>query len=246
MTPRSIRRAAERKARKEARKLAKQITAPAHHDRNTAPTPSPDTRLAANRANALHSTGPRTPAGKSVSARNALKTALTGRTVLLPSDDRARYEQHLTSFFDQYNPAGDHECALVQALADTWWRLLRIPALEAALYAKGRTELCDNTAADFLEIEPYLKYEKQFRNLALQEQRLSRYADRLTAELAEIQSQRTAETQSEAEPQPLSAGTDELGFVFSPAPAARPDLLAELDISSLTCPIRTHSPAAQS
>jgi hypothetical protein len=42
-------------------------------------------RLAANRANAQLSTGPTTPEGKARSSRNAVKTGLTGRTVLLPS-----------------------------------------------------------------------------------------------------------------------------------------------------------------
>src|SRR5579875_2042088 len=111
MTPRQIRRAAERKA--------------------------------ANRANAQSSTGPKTEQGKAISSMNALKTALTGRTVLLPEDDRARYQQHLSYYFRLWNPVGEHECALVQILADTWWRLLRIPHLEAALHAKGRAEGLD-------------------------------------------------------------------------------------------------------
>src|SRR5919199_1477139 len=54
-----------------------------------------DRRLAANRANALLSTGPRTPQGKAKSSLNAVKTGLTGRTVLLPSDDAAVYQVHV-------------------------------------------------------------------------------------------------------------------------------------------------------
>jgi hypothetical protein len=40
-----------------------------------------DARLAANRANAQHSTGPTTPEGKAKSSHNAVKTGLTGRTI---------------------------------------------------------------------------------------------------------------------------------------------------------------------
>ena len=47
--------------------------------------PISDRRLAANIANAQLSTGPRTSAGKSKSSLNAVKTGLTGRTVLLPT-----------------------------------------------------------------------------------------------------------------------------------------------------------------
>lgn len=46
-------------------------------------------RLAANRANAPLSTGPATAEGKAKSALNALKTGLTGKTVLLPNEDAA-------------------------------------------------------------------------------------------------------------------------------------------------------------
>ena len=134
MTARQIRRAAERKARKEERK-----------DEGALSERAEDCKRESNRANAQLSTGPRTKAGKAASSQNALKTALTGRTVLLPADDRTRYEQHLTHYFALWNPVGEHECTLVQLLADAWWRLLRIPHLEAAIYAKGRMELTDVT-----------------------------------------------------------------------------------------------------
>ncbi|MBV9938821.1 MAG: hypothetical protein JO150_09975 [Acidobacteriaceae bacterium] len=48
---------------------------------STAPLVS-ERRLAANRANAQWSTGPQTPEGKAKSSLNAVKTGLTGRTVL--------------------------------------------------------------------------------------------------------------------------------------------------------------------
>ncbi len=48
-----------------------------------------ETKLKANRENATHSTGPKTEEGKKISSHNALKTGLTGRTVLLPTDDVA-------------------------------------------------------------------------------------------------------------------------------------------------------------
>jgi len=78
MTDRSIRRAAERKARKEARR-------------------------AANQANAQLSTGPKTEEGKRKSSLNAIKTALTGATVLLPSDDVAEYQRHLAAYESEFS-----------------------------------------------------------------------------------------------------------------------------------------------
>ena len=52
-------------------------------------------QIEANRKNAQHSTGPKSPETKAKCSLNALKTGLTGRTVLLPADDTAAYQQHL-------------------------------------------------------------------------------------------------------------------------------------------------------
>src|SRR5579864_7332267 len=96
---------------------------------------SPIDRASVNRANSQHSTGPRTEAGKLRSSLNALRHGLTARTAVLPSEDPAAYEQHCCQFRDQYQPADATESQLVQELADTSWRLNRIPLLEADLFA---------------------------------------------------------------------------------------------------------------
>ena len=105
---------------------------------------STDAQIHANQANARLSTGPKTSDGKAKSSLNAVKTGLTGRTVLLPGDDAAKYEQHVQRFFKKYKPTED-ENALVQAIADTEWRLLRIPSLETGIYAIGRRELAESS-----------------------------------------------------------------------------------------------------
>ena len=87
-------------------------------------------QLAANRANAQLSTGPTSSEGKAKVSHNALKTGLTGRTVLLPSDDVAAYQAHVERTFERFTPDADEEKRLTQSLADTLWRLERIPSLE--------------------------------------------------------------------------------------------------------------------
>src|SRR3954454_8136697 len=94
---------------------------------------SSDRRLAANRANAGKSTGPTTPAGKARSSMNAVKTGLTGRTVLLPTEEAVEYQLHLQRFYAEFGPKGARERHLVQSIADTQWRLDRIPSLESGL-----------------------------------------------------------------------------------------------------------------
>jgi len=106
----------------------------------TAPSPSnPINRAAINRANAQHSTGPRSEAGKQRSALNALTHGLTCRTAVLPSEDPAAFEQHHRQFLDEYRPATPTETQLVHELADTAWRLNRIPLLEADLLSRAQS-----------------------------------------------------------------------------------------------------------
>jgi hypothetical protein len=66
-----------------------------------------------------------------------VSTGLTGRTVLLPSDDAKAYSDHMANFFISCEPATPEEEALVQDLAQTKWRLNRIPQLEEDLWALG-------------------------------------------------------------------------------------------------------------
>ena len=154
-------------------------------------TPS---QVEANRANAQFSTGPSSPAGKLKSSHNAVKTGLTGRTILLPSDDVAAYENFTAITYNKFQPASDEEKLLVQSIVDTEWRLLRIPTLESGLYALGRNELAAECAheqdpqnrAVALDALIYRTYRKDFSNLALQENRLNRQLAKHTAELAQL------------------------------------------------------------
>jgi len=94
-------------------------------------------RAAINKENAQHSTGPRTPAGRLRSSLNALTHGLTGRTVLLPSEDPASHQLHTQEFFDEYKPQGPTERQLVQELIDTSRRINRVPALGAELLSRA-------------------------------------------------------------------------------------------------------------
>jgi len=94
-------------------------------------------RAAINRANSLHSTGPRTQPGKQRSSLNALRHGLTARTAVLPTEDPEAYQRHLQQFLDEYAPATATETQLVHEIANTVWRLNRIPFLEAELFAQN-------------------------------------------------------------------------------------------------------------
>lgn len=154
-------------------------------------------QIAANRANSQLSTGPKSEDGKEKSSLNAVKTGLTGRTVLLPSDDAIAYQAHVDRLFARWKPYDDEERALTQILADTEWRLLRIPSLEAGIYALGRLEFSekfasepDQVRASLIEAHTFLTYRKDLNNLSIQEGRLQRTQQRTTATLEELQEKR--------------------------------------------------------
>jgi hypothetical protein len=94
-------------------------------------------RAATNRANSQHSTGPRTEPGKQRSSRNALRHGLTAQTAVLPTEDPATYQRHIQQFLDEHQPATATETQLVHEIANTAWRLNRIPLLEAELFSQN-------------------------------------------------------------------------------------------------------------
>jgi hypothetical protein len=110
--------------------------------------PKNDTRAAVNKANAQHSTGPRTEAGKQRSSMNALRHGLTGQTVVLPTEDHSAYQRHSQSFLDEHQPKGATEAQLVQSLIDTAWRQNRAAAVETNLFSLGITEMEDSIQAN--------------------------------------------------------------------------------------------------
>jgi hypothetical protein len=204
MNTRTIRRAIERKARKQAQKEAARSLATAsgslaapvivEEDMAEEPRTISESQLNANRRNPTLSTGPVTAEGKSRSSRNALKTGLTGRTVLLPTEDAELYDLHVQRFKNELRPVGDRETELVQAIADTQWRLGRIPSLEMGIYALGRQQFAEQhqnldpkEASALIEVQTFLAYQKQLNNLSVQEARLRRQYEKDLAELQSLQ-----------------------------------------------------------
>jgi len=159
-----------------------------------------------------------------------VKTGLTGVTVLLSTDDAAEYQRHIAAYEKEFQPVGLEESQLVQSLADISWRLRRIPALEMAIYAQGRIEFADQfedqedpaVRRSLIELHTHLAYEKQLRNLQLQEARLVRRREKETAELRRLQQERAAE-RAEGPERPERPAN---GFVFSNADTRGADGLA--------------------
>ncbi|MHB9026646.1 MAG: hypothetical protein ACYC7E_21145, partial [Armatimonadota bacterium] len=59
----------------------------------------------ANRQNAQHSTGPRTPEGKARSSMNALKHGFFAKEALLPQEDAAEFTTFADALRDDLQPS---------------------------------------------------------------------------------------------------------------------------------------------
>jgi hypothetical protein len=91
------------------------------------------TRAQINRANAEHSTGPRTPEGKARASMNAVKHGLFSAEVLLPGEDAALFELLSAQTARDLHAETDQELSLVQEIVACRWRMRRVVARETAL-----------------------------------------------------------------------------------------------------------------
>jgi hypothetical protein len=89
-------------------------------------------RLAANRKNALKSTGPKTLLGKAVSSRNAVKHGVfSAAPILTEIESQEDWEMHREGVFQSLAPVGYLEELLAMRLAILSWRLWRVVRYEA-------------------------------------------------------------------------------------------------------------------
>ncbi len=92
-------------------------------------------QIAAAKANAAHSTGPRTDAGKTASSRNALTHGATARTAVLPGESQADFDALLADTVARTHPVGEAEHAVAGLVTTTLWRYLRLLRAEAEFVA---------------------------------------------------------------------------------------------------------------
>ena len=103
--------------------------------------PTSPKQIAANRRNAVKSTGPRTPQGRSVSKMNALKHGILSREVLVRGRLRHESAEELEAlhqrFLEDLQPEGPLEEMLVDQIITAHWRLRRALAAESGEIALG-------------------------------------------------------------------------------------------------------------
>src|SRR5712692_5085287 len=135
-------------------------------------------QLTANTANAVHSTGPRTEAGKSRSALNARTHGLTSRDLVVAEHEREEFEKLQSSLLEEVDPQGQLEITVFQQLLHAAWNLQRIRRMESELW----------------QIEPNLLLSgdssKAFERLGRYHSRTERSYYRALKELKELQTNR--------------------------------------------------------
>ena len=96
-----------------------------------------DKQIAANRRNAAKSTGPVTPAGKAIAARNSLKHGLLAKEIVIDAgegaESRDEFDAMLLDLKSHFEPQGPLEEILVEKIAVAYWRLRRAHRYEVGL-----------------------------------------------------------------------------------------------------------------
>src|SRR5215471_5251363 len=193
-----------------------------------------EAQFEANRANAQHSTGPRTPHGKSRTRLNGLRHGLTSQTVVMPHEDRGIYNQHCAAMLADLKPEGPLESQLAQSIADDQWRLNRARAVEENIYALGiaasgppEIQVSYDMRAAFVQAQSFLDHAQQLQLLTLYESRIHRNMQRNLALLKQLQAERKEAYDKALEEAQLLAQLalskgetyrpEENGFGFSPS-----------------------------
>ena len=89
---------------------------------------------AANRANALRSTGPKTAKGKAAIRLNAFRHGLLARDVVLPEEDADAFEELRNQVQASLSPVGPIEEFLMDQIVNAMWRLRRLAKVETLLF----------------------------------------------------------------------------------------------------------------
>ncbi len=158
-------------------------------------SPISDAKIAANQANAQHSTGPRTEEGQATSSKNATKSGLFATKDFIRPGDEADYEALNGALHVDLAPSGQLEHHHVNEIHRAMWRLRRCGEVEA-----GMVNTCAEIGVDDpMQNEATAKLQASVDRARAQCHRLINHS---TAELRKLQTER--QTRNET----TDAGTD--------------------------------------
>jgi len=169
------------------------------------PTNPDDQGCAPNPRNGQSSTGPKTEAGKRVSAQNALKFGFFSPKALLPGESAEEYEAFHAALLQQFGPRNALESHLVEQYIPLAWRLRRLPEIEAVAFTRYGLSVQGNQCGPGFALVASVQSDNVLGQLARYEATLRRsafkYLDLLRAlrkDAWELESPSMIETEPEA------------------------------------------------
>jgi hypothetical protein len=174
-------------------------------------------QIEANRLNSRKSTGPRTPAGKSVSRMNALKTGIDANSQVIRGEDPSALATLTAEYYDRYQPSTPEQRALVDTLISCDWLQRRLRLAESQLWehAFERMDRWDSETAAPLG-EAFSSNSQAFSRLQRRIDSADRNYHRALKELRRLQ----PSPAPKSAPHPGSQPSVEIGFVPQASPSA--------------------------
>jgi hypothetical protein len=180
-------------------------------------TPS---QLAANRANARQSTGPRTAEGKSASSGNGFKSGIYATSLIVRGEDPAELDALRDGFYDIYAPEAADERGLVDTLIASEWTLRRLRKCTAQIWenAFGASEELRDLREPTLLADAFADNQQNFLNVQCLINSANRAFHRTLLDLQRLQKSR----QPAQPPEPKPTSTKLASFLQNPPPSPAP------------------------
>jgi hypothetical protein len=135
-------------------------------------------QIAANQANAQHSTGPTSPEGKATVSQNRRSHGLTGKFTLLPWEDRADHNALIDSVYSEYKPESETEYRLADSLIQHYWLMQRALHLQEQILLEPAhaVDVDNKRLALFMRYQAthersYYKAQRELQNLQKQKRK---------------------------------------------------------------------------
>ncbi|MBI5283231.1 MAG: hypothetical protein HY858_16220 [Candidatus Solibacter usitatus] len=148
-------------------------------------------QVAANQANAQHSTGPRTAAGKANSSRNHTSHGLSSREFVIDPGQEQEFDDFMTQLRATIQPAGAVESGLFTQLAHASWtarrcRRAEVQLQETSYYPHLDCMIVSDTAERHRNIDLYARRAERAYHKALKEIKALQAARLFNADLAAV------------------------------------------------------------
>jgi hypothetical protein len=111
-------------------------------------------QIAANTANAQHSSGPKTAEGKAVASQNRRKYGLTGRFQVLPWEDQEDFDALVELLRCEHQPNIGFESELIETMAQHYWLSQRAGLLQERCFDREVPDCLDEK-----QLALYMRYQ---------------------------------------------------------------------------------------